>query len=89
MITRLTKERHLPKTHIPEPPKIETTANYGVIKIVDHLSLEDLLSKLTPIESPKPKHMEDIGQNFGFILYRMWAQKFKQIKIMGQTFFTY
>ena len=89
MITRFIKERHLPKTYVPDPPKVELTANYGYVKIVDQLTLEDLLGKLSPIESQEFKHMEDIGQNFGFILYRMWSKKFKQMKITGQTSLTH
>ena len=67
------------------------TAGYGLIKIVDHLSLEDLLDKITPIESQEPKYMElldighNFGQNFGFIVYRMSVHKFKQLELTGQT----
>ena len=89
--TKLAKERHFPKIHIPEPPKVESAAHYGVIKIIDYLSFEDLLSKITPIESNEPKHMELInighnyGQNFGFIVYRISTNKFKHLKITGKT----
>jgi hypothetical protein len=58
--------------------------------MIDYLSLEDLLIKIKPIESTEPKHMElldigpNYGQNFGFILYRISAHKFKHLKISGK-----
>ena len=90
MFSKLVKEKHLPKTHIPEPPKVSPTANYGSIKIDDYLSLEDLLSHIKSIESKEPKHMEllnigpNYGQNFGFILYRIITQKFKNLDLLGK-----
>ena len=85
----MTKERGLPKTYVPEPPKVLEAANYGVVEVKDYLNFEDLLSLIKPIESTEPKYMEmlnigsNFGQNFGFILYRINTNKFKHLKITG------
>jgi len=86
------KERNSPKILVPKPPEVEHTANYGVVKVHDYLSLNDLLNKIKPIVSEKPKHMElldigpNYGQHFGFILYRTSINKVKHLKIMGNYF---
>jgi len=65
------------------------TAHYGAVKILDYLSLEDILNKMKPITSEKPMHMEllnigtNYGQHFGYTLYRTTADKFKHLKLTG------
>ncbi len=77
------KERKTPTIAIPKPPEVEQAAHYGVVKVHDYLSLEDLLNKI------KPKHMElldigpNYGQHFGFILYRTPINKIKHLKLTG------
>ena len=82
-----------PNIPIPKPPEVEQAAHYGVVKIIDYLPLETLLSKIKPITSEKPQHMELInigtnyGQHFGFILYRTTTNKFKNLKLAGNLEF--
>ncbi len=64
MIEKLHKERpNLPKVKIPVPPKESLKGNYGVIKVTEYLTLNDILAKIKPIDSEEPKQMEliDIG----------------------------
>ncbi len=89
MFEKFNKERNAPKILIPKPPDVSQIANYGVVKVNDYLSLNDLLDKIKPISSEKPLHMElldigpNYGQNFGFILYRTSINKFKNLKLLG------
>ncbi len=89
LFEKYTKERNAPQILIPKPPEVSQTANYGVVKVNDYLSLNDLLDKIKPISSEKPKHMElldigpNYGQHFGFILYRTSINKFKNLKLSG------
>ena len=91
MIEKLSKERHFPKIHIPNQPVVESAAHYGVIKVKDYLSIDDLVSKITPHESKEPKTMEllnighNYGQNFGFINYRITTHKFNHLKLESKT----
>jgi len=87
----LHKERpHLPKVKIPEPPKENPKANYGVINVTEYLTLNDLLTQIKPISSDSPKNMEAIdigpnyGQNWGFILYRTQISKIKNLILKGK-----
>ncbi len=81
------KERNTPQIAIPKPPEVEKAKHYGVVKVHDYLSLEDLLNKIKPITSEKPKYMElldigpNYGQHFGFILYRTSINKIKNLKL--------
>jgi len=89
LFAKFTKERGGPNIHIPNPPEVSHTANYGVVKVNDYLSLEDILNNIKPITTEKPTHMElldigsNYGQHFGFILYRTTTDKFKQLKLSG------
>jgi hypothetical protein len=89
LIEKFSKERNSPNIHIPKSPEVSHSAHYGVVKIHDYLSLDDILNKMKPIISEKPKHMElldigtNYGQNFGFILYRTTSDKFKHLKLKG------
>ncbi len=55
MFEKFHKERNTPNIAIPKPPGVEHTAHYGVVKVYDYLSLDDLLNKIKPITSEKPK----------------------------------
>ncbi len=89
MFEKFHKERNTPYVAIPKPPEVEHIAYYGVVKVHDFLSLDDLLNKIKPITSEKPKHMElldigsNYGQHFGFILYRTSINKIKHLKLTG------
>jgi len=46
-------------------------AAYGRVYLTEQADLFENLDRLsTPIHSPNPKSMEQIGQNFGYVLYR-------------------
>ncbi|CAG2183185.1 unnamed protein product, partial [Oppiella nova] len=90
LIEKFTKERGLPQLLIPKPPAVSLTIGYGKLKVKDFLSLEDVLTKIKPIVTEKPQHMESLnigsnyGQNFGFTLYRLAnVNKFKHLKLTG------
>lgn len=54
-----------------ELPPPAQSASYGSIPILGSRRLFDVLPNLSqPIESPYPLAMEEIGQSFGYILYR-------------------
>ena len=84
---KLQKERGLPKIHIPELPKVEAAVAYGDIKVKDYLSFEDLLFKVETVYSYEAKQMEQLDQNFGFILYRIGINKFKHLKIPSKLLY--
>ncbi len=93
MIEKLHIERpNLPKVKILVPPKENLKANYGVVKVTEYLTLNDILNKIKPIASEHPKQMELIdigtnyGQNWGFILYRTKVPKIKNLIIKGLLF---
>lgn len=56
------------------PPMTATETKktaYGALKITEYAPLFDNLDRLcTPITAPVPSYMEDLGQNFGYTLYR-------------------
>ncbi len=80
LIAKYVKDKKLPDLHIPNVPAVVPAEAYGVVKIKDYLSLDDILGQLQPIHvNGKPKHMEELGQAFGFILYRISAPKFKHL----------
>lgn len=55
----------------PISAKDSEKAAYGKVKLTMQAPLFDNLEKLSsPVFSPAPKYMEDIGQDFGYILYR-------------------
>jgi len=87
VIEKLIEEKSLPKLKIPEPPKVSEKASYGTIKVLEYLTLNDLLKLIKPIASDSPKHMETIdikpnyGQNFGFIIYRTKVSKFSKMTL--------
>ncbi len=90
MIEKLHNERpNLPKAKTPTPPKEDPKAHYGVIKVTKYLNFDVLLSKIIPIASDHPKHMESLdigpnyGQNFGFTLYRTKVPKIKNLVLKG------
>ncbi|CAG2121519.1 unnamed protein product, partial [Medioppia subpectinata] len=90
LVEKFVKERGLPQLLIPKPPEYLKPKAYGKVKVVDYLSLEDVLSKIKPIVTQKPTHMELLnlgdnhGQHFGFINYRLAnLQKFKHLKLTG------
>lgn len=46
-------------------------ASYGKISLTEGVYLFDALESISfPISSPTPKFMEDVGQSYGYILYR-------------------
>jgi hypothetical protein len=71
---------------IPAPPKAETTAYYGVVKVTDYLSYSDLLSLVKSYKSENPIYSEfldigpNYGQNFGFTVYRTTIPKSKNLR---------
>ena len=81
LVIKLTEERHLPKVQIPDPPKVEAAEAYGVIKVKDYLSFDDLLALIKPIVDTTAKQMEFYDQSYGFILYRISHNKFAELKL--------
>ncbi len=54
-----------------ELPEQAPTAAYGTVRLREQCVLSDLLPELPPpIHSPYPLSMEEVGQSFGYILYR-------------------
>ena len=57
----------VPNLTAKESPK----AAYGKVKLTQKADLFENLERIsTPIHSPTPKFMEELGQNYGYILYR-------------------
>ena len=90
LVQKFTKERGLPQLLVPKPPTPPQAMAYGVIKVKDYLSFDDILTQIKPITTEKPQPMEllnlgpNYGQNFGFINYRLTnLQKFKHLKLTG------
>jgi hypothetical protein len=77
---------------IPSPPKAETAAHYGVVKVTDYLSYNDLLTHIKSYKSEDPIHPEllnigpNYGQNFGFTIYRTTIPKSKNFKGIKSIF---
>ena len=62
--------RYAPVPDEPVPPA-GATISYGPIALDDSVSMMDCLDVLsTPVESDGPLTMEELGQAFGFVLYR-------------------
>lgn len=57
---------------LPEMTAVDSEkAAYGSLSLTEYAPLFDNLENLSsPVTSPTPKFMEDIGQDFGYILYR-------------------
>ena len=93
MIEKFINERNLTKLRIPETPKPDLAAHYGVVKTSGYLSYNDLLIHIKSYKSEKPIHPEllnigtNYGQHFGFILYRTTTNKFKNLKLAGNLEF--
>ena len=81
MMIKLINDKKLPKVHIPDPPRELPVKAYGNIKFVDYLTLDDLTSRVTPINTNQWKNMEQFDQGYGFILYRFSWAKFSQVKV--------
>ena len=68
--TTIGKYQKLPEMPIPPAtPKF----NYGTVEMKQMNRLLDLVSQLTPlgpVENMRPLMMEQLGQNYGFVLYR-------------------
>lgn len=64
----VSKHKDLGELVLPEPiPKID----YGKVNFKESINLFDaLLDISSPIERANPESMEDVGQDYGFILYR-------------------
>ncbi|GAB6991751.1 glycoside hydrolase family 35 protein [Paenibacillus pini] len=63
----LAKHMELPELELPEP--IETRS-YGQVQLTAQISLFDALSQLSqPVQRTVPETMEQLGQDYGFILY--------------------
>jgi hypothetical protein len=87
LIEKLHKERpNLPKVKIPVSPKECLKSNFGVIKVTQYLTLNDILAKIKPIASEEPKQMEliDIGVNYeqNFLYYN---EKPERIKVFTKS----
>lgn len=55
--------------------------SYGKISCTDKVSLFSTLDKISaPTKSPYPLSMEDIGQNYGYILYRTNIMDYEMLK---------
>lgn len=72
----LAKHIDLEKMTLPDPiPK----KNYGTVQMNQHVDLFDALEKIsTPIQSANPNTMEELGQNYGFVLYRNFVKGTKE-----------
>ncbi len=57
--------------HVPVTARNSKKAAYGSVALTHAAGLfENLYNISSPVRSPDPKFMEDIGQDFGYILYR-------------------
>ncbi|KAJ6224721.1 hypothetical protein RDWZM_003266 [Blomia tropicalis] len=78
--------RH-PKIHLPELPKVQKAHSYGKLLVEKTLSFEFILrhaQKFTNISKPLTMEHLPIGQNFGFILYRMKSNASHNFEITGK-----
>lgn len=64
----IAKHVDLPALHLPDPiPR----RSYGTVQLESSARLFDQLDKLsTPVNEPAPVPLEQLGQNYGFVLYR-------------------
>lgn len=66
--------RCLPQAHI-ERPAVSPKRAYGTIRLEARLGLLDALPQLAePVHRPTPQRFEDLGQAYGFMLYRTRTQ---------------
>lgn len=71
--------REVIKKHFGSVPELTAKETekcaYGTVSVTETAPLFDNLSALsTPVRSAAPQFMEDLGQNFGYILYRTTVQ---------------
>lgn len=72
--------KYAPVRNIPLSQQIERK-NYGEISLSEKVSLFATLKKISaPIKSPFPLSMEEIGQNYGYILYRAEIREYEALK---------
>jgi beta-galactosidase len=65
---------------IGELPAQAPTTSYGTVELKQCCDLFDLLPTLpAPIRSPYPLTMEEVGQNYGYILYRSTVTSPKEV----------
>lgn len=69
-----------------EVPEVEFTTpiirkDYGVCKVQEKVGLFEVLDLLDiPVKDPMPKSMEELGQNYGYTLYRTRLSRGKHIE---------
>lgn len=68
----IAKHKDIGELVLPEPiPKM----NYGEVEMKESVSLSDALSMISaPIQRANPETMEQVGQDYGFILYRTFLK---------------
>ena len=65
--------RHLnPDETIPEMPTPIPTAAYGTVRMAPFASLDALVTREAPLDSPV--YMEQLGQGFGLVSYERWIE---------------
>ena len=77
-------------THFPEYPQLEPlykeSMEIGFIPLVEKVSLFETLDNLSsPTESLYPKAMEELGQSYGYLLYRTeasWDAEEERLRII-------
>ena len=77
-------------THFPEYPQLEPlykeSMELDAIPLVEKVSLFETLDSLSsPVESLYPKKMEELGQSYGYLLYRTetnWDAEEERLRII-------
>ena len=75
----------MPQIQRPNPPPTERAHGYGVVKVTEQLSLNELVKHVEGHKVEKPIHPEllnlgpGFGQLFGFTLYRTTIPKSKTL----------
>jgi len=82
---KLMETGRLPKTHLPDIPKVQLAHAYPKLEPHKYLPLETMLTGARKQSIPKPVYMELLpeGQNFGFVLYRAESKEVKSYEVTG------
>ena len=79
------KDHKLPQIRRPNPPPVEKATSYGVVKVTEQITLNELVKHVKSYKVDKPIHPEvlnigpNYGQLFGFTLYRTTIPKSKTL----------
>lgn len=85
---KLVSTGRLPKTRLPQIPKIQAVKAYGKVKIERQLPLSEILKIVKHFVLPKALPMEMLPepQSLGFILYRVVGKGVKNFRVTEPIF---